>query len=118
MNRYLRPPVTFRRFEAGEFHECDGIGFRIVKGVKSPEDLRLDWWTGSEWRAISSKTVGFMAEFIYENEHVLYPPPLQGGEKFVAYLKHSIQHGTGKAQAGLDVERRNKQRRLNEGEAS
>lgn len=79
--------------------------FRIVRGAKSPDDLRLDWYIDGHWIAVPMMVGGFLADFFGENEDVLYPPPAKGGAKYIEYLRWSWKHGVDRAQAGLEAER-------------
>lgn len=101
-----------RRWFEGWSGEIGGVRFRIVQGVKSPEDLRLDWLVEGSWIAVPMKVGGFLADFFCENEDILYPPPAKGGRKYIEYLRWSARHGVDKAQAGLEAEQylRNKDR--------
>lgn len=90
--------MTARRFRAGQQREFDGIRVRIVPGYKrtrgDADDLRLEWETPSGWRAVSMATVLAMADFFYENEDALYPPPrYQGGRYWADALTRAMQSG-------------------------
>lgn len=102
-----------RRWGECEF-ELAGQRFRVQRGVKSPDDLRLDWYTPTGWRAVPMSPGAMMADFFFENEDVLYPPDMgnQGGSKYIALLRHAARHGWQKANAGLLAERAAKQDRL------
>lgn len=109
-----------RRFHAGQTFTFDGITFRVQQGDKRTADgtegvdLRLDWYTpDGRWVAIGMGTVAFMADFLFENEDVLYPPPrYQGGGKFWGFIRHAMKHGHEKAIAGLNAEKDAKQRQM------
>jgi hypothetical protein len=116
---YLRPQVAgeHRRFTVGYEVDVSGLRFRVEQGGKHPDDRVLLWWTGSGWRLIEMAAGALMADFFYENEHVLYPPPYKGGEMYREFLKHAMQHGWSKAVAGLNAQKQMKQPSLF-GEAS
>lgn len=109
-----------RRFQAGQTFTFDGITFRVQQGDKRTAegvegvDLRLDWYTpDGRWVAIGMGTVAFMADFLFENEQVLFPPPrYQGDGKFWTFLRHAMKHGHDKAIAGLEAEKSMKQQQM------
>ncbi len=106
-----------RRFAAGDVFDQQGIRLRVVAGRKPAAgdgiDLRLDVLTPTGWVAVPLSVVGLMADFMYENEGVLYPKPqFKGGEKVWEYLRHSVKHGWSKAEAGLRLEKRYKESTL------
>jgi len=111
MNRYLRAPVTHRRFHDGYMEEISGLPFRVRQGRKHENDLVLEWHTGDSWRAIDMRAGFLLADFFYENEHVLYPPPAQGGEKYRRAMERAIQRGYDEATAELLKEKRAKRER-------
>lgn len=100
-----------RRFSAGDQFELGGLRFRVRAGQKEPrgpgEDLVLDWLTPEHgWKAVPGSAGALIADFICENEGVLYPsPPFEGADKYRKYLTHAIRHGWMKAEAGLRLER-------------
>lgn len=109
---------TPRRFSPGESYEFDGIRFRIVIGSKTkfkkPEDddLVLQWWAeGIGWVPVSMTAMFFMADFIFENENILYPPGrgFEGGGRFWRYLRHSMKQGWRMGHAGLEAEKAQRQ---------
>jgi hypothetical protein len=102
-----------RRFVPGYEVVISGLRFRVEQGHKGPADLVLLWFTPTGWRRIEMAAGALMADFFYENEHGLYPPPhYLGGEKYRDFLKHAMQHGWEKADAGLKSEKQLKQERL------
>ena len=111
---YLRKAVNGdeRRFVVGYEVQVSGIHFRVEQGRKHPDDRVLLWNTPTGWVPIEMAAGALMADFFYENEHVLYPPPYSGGEKYREFLKHAMQHGWDKAVAGLRMEKNAKQRSL------
>ena len=95
-----------RRWRDGDTGTLDGVRYRVVRGAKGPDDLRLDWLIGGKWRAVHMRVAAMLADFFYENEDALYPPPrYKGGRKVLTYLRHAGLHGWEKAEAGLRVER-------------
>lgn len=90
-----------RRWWAGQEGYVGGMLFRVVPGAKGPNDLRLDWRIQGIWRPVPMKVVAFMTDFFYDNEDALYPPPAQGGEFFITYLRQATVHGFKDADRGL-----------------
>ena len=101
-----------RRFKDGDLFQFHGAMFRVVKGKKSPDDLRLDMWLGTrmegQWVPVKASWVFLMSDFIYENEDVLYPPTGRraGGEKFMKALREAVRDGWVAATQTLEAERR------------
>lgn len=102
-----------RRFNDGDLFQFHGAMFRIVKGKKSADDLRLDMWLGTrtegQWVPVKASWLFLMSDFIYENEDALYPPGgrRRGGEKFMDALREAVDHGWVAATQTLEEERRN-----------
>lgn len=94
------------RWRAGDERDIDGLRFRVTQGVKSPDDLRLDVKADGSWRAVHMRLGAFLADFFFENEDVLYPPPAKGGRKYLTYLRDATRYGWTKADAVLRIERR------------
>lgn len=111
---YLRRQIEGdqRRFVVGYEVNISGIRFRVEQGRKDPNDRVLLWLTPTGWVPIEMAAGALMADFFYENEHVLYPPPYAGGEKYRDFLKHAMQHGWEKAVAGLRAEKSAKQQSM------
>ena len=103
--------MTGRRWRDGWSRRIDGISFRIVRGRKGPNDLRLDWYVDGQWRPIHMRIAALLTDFFYENEDVLYPPPAKGGQKILDYLRWAAKNGWEKAEAGLRAERELKRAR-------
>lgn len=97
-----------RRWREGQEFDFDGLRFRVCRGKKAPADLRLDVMTGGTWRAVHMRLGAMLADFFYENEDVLYPPPAKGGRKYLDYCRDAAKHGWEKAEAVLRIERRQK----------
>lgn len=97
-----KKPVSDRRWTEGWEDSVDGVGYRVVRGSKSQNDLRLDWRAGGGWRPVAMRTGALLADFFYENEHVLYPPPrLQGGERYLGYIEQAARGGWAPAELTL-----------------
>lgn len=95
-----------RRFNEGDTFRLQGIDFRVVRGKKGPADLRLDWLLSVGWQPVCVDIVGLIADFVYENENYLYPPPrFKGGEKFMAYIRQAVGDGYRQANHDLHLER-------------
>jgi hypothetical protein len=108
MTNHLRPPIANgqRRFACGLDVEVSGLGFRIVPGSKVPGDLILQWRTPGGWRHIRLDALGLLADFFYENEHWLYPPPAnEGGEYVRRFLGTAVSRGWECAASRLHEER-------------
>lgn len=102
-----------RRWEAGMKFELDGIHYRVVRGVKGPDDLRLDHLIDGTWRPIHMRQGALLADFFFENEDVLYPPPqYKGGKKYLEYVRDAARCGWEKTEAVLRLERRQKEQGL------
>lgn len=94
-------------FIDGDTFEVSGLHFRVVRGSKSPDDLRLEWSTGGQWWPVHMAAVALMADFFYENEDRLYPPPrYRGGRYFLDYLYESVIKGWERADLKLRLEKR------------
>lgn len=107
---HLRRPLSDlnpRRFKAGQAGTFDGIRFRVVAGRKADGDLVLEWETPTGWERITMHTVGLIVDFLYENEHLLYPPEQGhlGGDKLMKHLEKAVQAGWEKAAQVLDDEK-------------
>ena len=110
MKFILRPPLgpdNGRRFRPGMSGTLDGIRFRTVAGSKAPGDLVLEWETSVGWQRIRMHTVGLIIDFLYENEHVLYPPNsgYLGGEKLMEHIDRAVMRGWKAAADHLDAEK-------------
>lgn len=92
---HLRPDLgPYRRWVTGST-VMSGLPLRVRDGKKAPGDLVLEWLTPDGWVAIDFHTIGFLVDFLYENEHHLYPPRdgYMGGEKLIEHMNRSIQRG-------------------------
>jgi hypothetical protein len=115
MSRHKGIDIGERRFAEGDrFHE-GGIRFRVERGRKTDDDLRIDWYVAEsgQWVAIPMSVLFLLVDFFWENEHVIYPPSrgYQGGEKFWQALRGSWLHGWKSSQDGLAAERRQRELR-------
>lgn len=100
-----------RRFMAGQRFQIGAIHLRVEPGYKKPrgpgEDLRLELLTESGWIPIRFALAALIADFAFENEDVLYPPPRYlGGDKFAAYIVRAMTDGWEVAEAVLQREKR------------
>lgn len=76
-----------RRWPAGRVETIRGVRFRTVKGDKSPDDVRLEWFVSGRWSPVYLDPVFAIVDAICENEDVLYPHPHRGGEETLDYLR-------------------------------
>jgi hypothetical protein len=108
--------IRERRFTAGDRFDFDGAMFRVVEGKKSDDDLRLDMYLGTRlpngeyvgnWVPVKASWLFLQFDFLWENEHVLYPPSsgAAGGEKLVKALRQAQREGWRAALATLNSER-------------
>jgi hypothetical protein len=97
--------VTERRFQLGETFEIPPMQYRLVRGTKSPEDLRLDWRWATDWRPVELDHVALILDAIADNENVLYPPPAAGGAKVWRFAMTAFRQGWRKARHDLHLER-------------
>lgn len=113
-----------RRFGIGNDWSIGGVHVRVVRGHKPdpqnptrkhPGDLRLEIETRSGWVPVKMALVGLLANFFYENEETLYPPPrYEGGKKFWRWLRLAIDDWQ-KASSQLEDEKDEKRRKLEKG---
>lgn len=104
--------MTDRRFEAGQEYTMSGLQFRIVEGYKSPDDLRLEVLTDAGDYMPVKMTLGlFLADFFGENEDYLYPPPGEGGDRYISECWHARRRGWKEAAARLAREKAAKRAR-------
>jgi hypothetical protein len=47
--------------------------YRVVQGIKSPDDLRLERFDNGRWMPVFMEEVFLMADFFHENEGALNP---------------------------------------------
>lgn len=104
---------TERRFHAGDTFNIDGVDYRVVKGKKAIDDLRLDWWQAGSWRPVTLDHAALIVDMIAENEDVLYPPPrFKGGQMVMEFVQRARKHGWGAARSTLHQQRANKAEQL------
>lgn len=102
---------TQRRWREGDKGWVSGIPYRIVRGSKSPDDLILQLHAGGEWRNVSMDLGFLLADFLPENEDVLYPDQQSkriaggGGDYYLSELWHARKHGWQSARQKLLRER-------------
>lgn len=95
----------------------DGAMFRIVEGKKSDDDLRLDMFIGvlgaggeyvGSWVPVKASWLFYMFDFLWENEHALYPPSTgaKGGEYLTEHMAIARDFGWQAARRRLETERR------------
>jgi hypothetical protein len=100
-----------RRFRLGDTFEIAPMQYRLVRGSKHPDDLRLDWRWTTEWRPVELDHVALIVDAIADNENVLYPPPAAGGAKVVQFVIAALRHGWRTARHDLHLERARRQER-------
>jgi hypothetical protein len=94
-----------RRFHDGDTFDIPPMQYRIVRGKKGPNDLRLDWRWTTDWRPVELDHVGLIVDAIADNENVLYPPPARGGGKVWSFVRDALKLGWLKARHDLHLER-------------
>lgn len=103
--------TPYHHFRPGQEFEICGQQFRIRPGVKEPGDMVLEYLavTG-KWRAVQMEMVGFMTNFLYHNEEIIYPltKGFKGGKKFMFYLNKCVRNGWQDATRELKSEIKNK----------
>jgi hypothetical protein len=100
-----------RRWAAGQSFTLNGLRWRIQAGKKGPHDLRLEVLAPEGWLPVRMAMGWMQADFFYENEDVLYPPPAQGGQRYLHYVDGAARLGWETAQAMLESEQNEKRRR-------
>lgn len=81
-----------RQFSIGERLNVNGTAYRVERGLKFPDDQRLDIWTPDPaspgvWRAVSMRAIGLEVAFMLENEdHRYWRPGQLGGDYFAEWL--------------------------------
>lgn len=68
-------------FRAGDHGEIFGVEWRIVRGRKHPEDLRLEIRT-PKFLPVSMVLGYLFADFYAQNERVLYPHIRDAGRRY------------------------------------
>ena len=97
--------MTGRRFHDGETFEIPPLQYRLVRGRKGPDDLRLDWRWVTDWRPVELDHVALIVDAIADNENILYPPPAAGGGKVYQLVRQALREGWRKARHDLHLER-------------
>lgn len=102
-----------RRWTAGMTCTIAGLNFRTLTGrkpVREGTDLVLEWETPQGWRAVPMKAGFYIADFLTENEDVLYPPSLGllGGRMYEQFIDLAIEAGWEAAQEALGEWQRRK----------
>lgn len=105
-----------RRWAAGdEYWSKEGLHLRVVEGAKpvngngEGRDLRLEVDVNGQWTAVHMELGFALADFFYENEEVLFPPPqYKGGEKYLEQVQNAARFGYLAAQEWLERESRRK----------
>lgn len=100
-----------RRFHDGDVFDIPPMQYRIVRGKKGPEDLRLDWRWTTDWRPVELDHVAIIVDAIADNENVLYPPPASGGAKTWRFVQTAFKFGWRRARNDLHLERANRDER-------
>lgn len=87
-----------RRFAPGDYGLIGGVEWRVARGNKvapgDQVDLRLDVRC-HEWTPVKMDLGFLMADFLHENEDVLYPPSLGfiGGQMYLDYCIRAAREG-------------------------
>jgi len=97
--------MTERRFHEGEQFEIGNVQYRVVRGKKGPDDLRIDRRFATDWQPVTLDDTFLILDFIADNENVLYPPPAKGGAKVLEAVKIALQFGWRRARHDLHLER-------------
>lgn len=101
-----------RRFRAGETFRIPPMDYRVVKGKKGPDDLRLDWrWSDedgriSPWRPVELDHVALIVDAIADNENVIHAYPEKGGAYVVTFVRQAFREGWCKARSNLHEQRK------------
>ena len=78
-------------------YSFQGIDLRIVKGKKSPDDLRIDLRDGPLWRPIPMAVAFVLVDFFTENERELRRYRghwVQNGDRyFLSKCIDAVRHG-------------------------
>jgi hypothetical protein len=84
-----------RRWKAGSAWTTEeGWHVRVVPGDKAEDDLVLEVDGGSGYRRIRMETVAMMADFLFDNERVLYPSVNhEGGGMVLRLMKTAMTRG-------------------------
>lgn len=100
-----RDAEKYRRWVLGLEGVTSSVRWRVERGGKSPHDLVLEWWLDGRWVRIGMDITFLAADFMYENESVLYPPPARGGQMYFNRLRTAIKDGWETAGAILEHEK-------------
>ena len=101
-----------RRFHEGDTFTIPPLEYRMVRGRKGPDDLKLEWRYVAPWRPVELDHVGLIVDAIAENENVLYPPPAAGGGYVWRFVRKALQYGWIAARNELHLQRAMKAERL------
>jgi hypothetical protein len=105
----LRPDIAdeYVRFVVGDTWRLSGLDFRVADGDKQDGDLVMQWRTPSGWWKVGMPALFLVVDFLYENEHRIYPPRMgfEGGEKLRKRLTIAARDGHERATALLTRER-------------
>lgn len=90
--------TDIRRWQEGQIAESCGLVFRVVKGVKSPEDLRIELRADDgTWWPVKMELVFLLTDFFCENERILktYRPhwKREGDEFFLEAVRVAAKNG-------------------------
>jgi hypothetical protein len=97
--------VTTPKFRESDAGVIAGINWRVRRGVKSPDDLVLDFAVGGSWVPVPMILGFFLADFFVQNENRLYRDG-RGGKYYLDAVKYAVRHGWQRADAVLQVEKR------------
>ena len=103
-----------RSFNVGDTATFNELRLEVRKGRKmgptGEEDLILYMYNGYEHRKVPMPLVYYIAQFLYENEDVLYPPErgFEGGEKFLDAVTEAARNGWEQQAEKLAGERRDR----------
>ena len=103
--------TTGRRFHAGDTFRIPPMDYRLERGKKGPDDLRLDWRYHddqgriSPWRPVELDHVALIVDAIADNENVLYPLPASGGAYVWRFVRTAFKDGWHKARHDLHLQR-------------
>jgi hypothetical protein len=109
--------MTERRFHAGETFRIPPMEYRLERGKKGVDDLRLDWRYSdddgriSPWRPVELDHVALILDAIADNENILYPPPASGGAYVTRFVRTVFREGWCKARTELHLQRMQKDMR-------
>jgi hypothetical protein len=96
--------MSQRRYRAGQRFTRDGVHYRIVAGVKGPDDLRLEWRVEGRWLPVSMEHAALHVAVMGDNEVFLYPHG-SGYGKLLGFLHIAARYGHQAAVERLRLER-------------